>query len=155
MIILDLDGCISNDAWRIPSINWQKQDPNDRYHDYHSLAPWDELGNRDLIDGHDDQITILTARPVSFRAATVEWLKRNDVPFRHLIMRNIDDHRPSVKLKETQLAWLRSHYGVPFTFIKAAYDDRPEVVEMYRSKGINAHVRALHDVCAYTPPSKK
>lgn len=152
MRILDIDNLISHDLWRIPRIAWQFTDPARRYHDYHSLAPWDAVGNQELFIGCADGIAILTARPVAFRAATEEWLARAGVRYEHLIMRNSGDYRPSVVLKAQQLRWLLSgNYGV--VEIECAYDDRADVVAMYRAAGLRAEVRALHDVCAYTDPT--
>lgn len=154
-IILDLDNCIADDAWRIPRINWQKSNPLDRYHDYHSLSGFDLAGNYDLVLGAYEaqrDIIIFTARPVQYHALTVEWLRRNNVEFKHLIMRNNNDHRSSLHLKRTMLQWLPDLYGVPWNEVGAAYDDRPDVVEMFRKHGIPAEVRAIHNVCAYTPP---
>jgi len=151
--IIDLDNCIADDAWRIPRIQWQHSDPDRRYHDYHLLAAFDSCANHDLFEGNDN-VVILTARPILFKAATEEWLRRNGVRYKHLIMRNNDDHSHSKDLKRAQLGWMRSHYGVPWSFIAAAYDDREDVVEMYRELGIPGHVRRIHDVCAYTPPKK-
>lgn len=155
-IILDLDNCIADDAWRIPHIHWQHRNPADRYHDYHALAAFDALGNEDLLFGARagaDEVVIFTARPVLYRAPTEEWLRRNRVPFKHLIMRNNNDHRPSLELKRTMLHWLPEVYDVPWASIIAAYDDRPDVVEMYRKHHVPGRLRAIHDVCAYTPPS--
>jgi hypothetical protein len=39
--------------------------------------------------------------------------------------------------------------------IEAAYDDRPDVVEMYKQHGINGQLMSVHDVCAYTNPNKE
>lgn len=155
MIILDIDNCIADDRWRIPRIEWQFSDPNRRYHAYHSLAPWDEPGNRDLFAGRTSGIAIFTARPTLYNAATREWLARAGVRWTHLLMRNTTDHSHSIDLKAKQLQWLLSEYGVKHSEIEAAYDDRPDVVEMYRAAGLRAEVRAIHDVCAYTPPPIK
>lgn len=154
MIILDLDNCIADDEWRIPRINWQHEDPFRRYHDYHSLSPFDEVGNADLLKT-EHGIAIFTARPEHYRALTEEWLRHNDITFKHLLMRNNDDHRHSLQLKREQLDHLRRFHGVPFCSIIAAYDDRPDVVAMYRAAGIKAEVRAIHDNCAYTPPKER
>lgn len=152
-VILDLDNCIANDAWRIPRINWQKQNPLERYHEYHSLSAYDELGNTDLFAEHHHEVIVFTARPVLYHAITEEWLLRNNVPVKHLIMRNNDDHRSSVELKRHMLHWLPEHYDVPWQEIVAAYDDRQDVVDMYRKYHIAAHVRAIHGECAYTKPA--
>lgn len=149
-IILDLDNCIADDAWRIPRINWQKSVHTGRYDDYHSLSGFDEIGNTDLL-ATQNKIVIFTARPVAYHALTVEWLRRKGVDWKALIMRNNNDHRPSVDLKRQQLKWLIELYDVPKDSIVAAYDDREDVVAMYREEGIAAHVRSIHNVCAYKP----
>jgi hypothetical protein len=151
-VILDLDNCIADDAWRVPHINWQKKDPLERYHEYHSLSAFDAVGNADLFAGHHHEVIVFTARPVLYSAVTQEWLRRNGVPVKHLIMRNLGDHRPSVELKRHMLHWLPELYDVPWGEIVAAYDDRPDVVAMYAKHNIPAHERSIHDVCAYTPP---
>ena len=153
MIILDLDNTIANDEWRIPRINWQHTDPFRRYHDYHLLSAFDDVGNRDLFEGTSD-IVIFTARPVHYRAMAVEWLRRNDIDIKHLLMRNDDDHCHSKELKMKQLGWL-VEYGICLTDIVCAYDDRPDVVQMYTDFGIPAEVRAIHSTCAYTQPEAK
>lgn len=148
MIILDLDNCISDDEWRIPSINWQKKDPTARYHDYHALAPFDTIHNYHLWVGQ--RCIIFTARPVAFRAPTVEWLRRCGVQFEFLLMRNDNDHRPSCDLKATQLKWLEELYGVAKHEIEMAHDDRQDVVEMYLAAGVSATRTFIHSTCAYT-----
>ena len=155
-IIIDLDNCIANDAWRIPNINWQKSNPMERYHDYHSLSGFDECGNMDIFAEHPGAVGIVfTARPVMYRAVTEEWLRRKGVPYEFIVMRNNTDHRPSLDLKRTMLKWMPEVYDIPLETIVAAYDDRPDVVEMYKSYGIMGHKRELHNVCAYTPPHKE
>lgn len=155
-IIVDLDNCISNDGWRIPKIKWDKFDPSARYHDYHSLSGFDEVANLLIFDQHPQASTIIfTARPVFYRAVTEEWLKRKKVPYEYLVMRNNHDFRSSVQLKQTMLEWLPDIYDINLDQIVAAYDDLPEVVEMYRKHGIIAHTCEIHSVCAYTNPNLK
>lgn len=155
VIILDLDNCIANDEWRIPSIDWNETNPTARYHTYHGLAPFDEICNTDLCDAlvpHD--IVIFTARPSCYEAPTAEWLRRNGVNFNALFMRPNNNHTNSKVLKRMFLSALVNGYGVNPGSIACAYDDREDVVEMYRKLGINAEVRKIHDTCAYTAPSK-
>lgn len=154
-IILDLDNCIADDGWRIPKINWQKKDPMERYHEYHSLSGFDRAGNKDLFHKTKHDIVILTARPVHYAPITMEWLNRQHIKPFALIMRNNDDHCPSVELKRKQMGWLMHLYGVPHEEIYCAYDDRPDVVQMYLDHGVVAEVRSIHNVCAYTAPKEK
>lgn len=152
--IFDLDNCLSNDAWRIPTINWNLSDLDRRYADYHSLSPFDEPGNKWFYDGCAMELGIIisTARPITQFAATAEWFRRKmsrqpDI----FLMRNVGDFRKSVDLKSVHLDWLENHYGIHLEHIMHAVDDRVDVVDMYRARGISAHVMNIHDVCAYTP----
>jgi hypothetical protein len=152
-VLLDLDNCIADDAWRIPRINWSRADQFGRYHDYHSLSPWDTLHNPAILERHrGDKIIIMTTRPVWYRIMTEHWLHLKGIQPAHILMRNNDDVRTSVQVKRLQVCWL-SEYRITLGQIVAAYDDRPEICAMYRSFGIEAHVRGIHDVCAYTNPN--
>lgn len=155
-IILDLDNCIADDEWRIPSIDWAQQDLNLRYNDYHALASFDEPGNHDLWAGRPEgSCVVITARPAMFRAPTLHWLKTHGVPVRHLLMRNDGEHTPSALMKAEKLDLLMLRYGIRAFDIEAAYDDRADVVEMYRRSGLVAHVRCIHKTCAMTPPRRQ
>ena len=154
-IIVDLDNCIADDAWRIPKINWSKPTPMARYHDYHSLSGFDEIGNLRIFDEHADCGPIIfTARPALYQALTREWLARRGVFYERLLMRDNDDHRDSLELKRAMLLGLPEFYGIALEAIAAAYDDRQDIVEMYRSYKITAHRLEIHNVCAYAPPKK-
>lgn len=155
-IIIDLDNCIADDSWRIPKINWQKSNPMERYHEYHSLSGFDRPGNLDIFQEHKDAVGIVfTARPVHYHAITEEWLKRNRIPFEYIVMRNNQDHRHSLELKRTMLNWLPDMYNIKLDWIVAAYDDRADVVAMYKEHGIDGRRREIHNVCAYTAPTKE
>jgi hypothetical protein len=62
-------------------------------------------------------------------------------------MRGESDHRPSVVLKSWQLSMLMTSCSI--SDIHCAYDDREDVVKMYRRVGINAEVVKIHDSDAY------
>jgi hypothetical protein len=99
----------------------------------------------------------LTARPVDVAQQTRDWIRRyliRDLAVGYvLIMRNKGDHRPSVQLKREMVSSL-PEYGVKVEDIAHAYDDREDIVAMYREQGIPATVLKIHDVCAYTPPAQ-
>lgn len=148
-IILDIDNCISNDAWRIPRIRWDLEDVEARYNDYHSLSPWDSPGNFDLWQSHNHGIIIMTGRPERFRAITEEWLKRANVPYEMLLMRGDDEYGPSVGIKEQMIHTLVAlGHNIPYDIVMA-FDDHPDIVAMYRRHNIPAEVRAIHNVSAY------
>jgi len=156
--IFDLDNCLSDDGWRIPKINWQKTG-YERYHTYHTLAPFDRVDNvlfysQALLRG--EGLIIFTARPVQFRDATERWLFEKGIPFTHLFMRNNHDSHSAVEVKRAQLAWLTTipEYRCTREQIVHAYDDHPDIVSMYRDAGIDAKLLAIHDLNVYQPPEK-
>jgi len=154
-IILDLDNTIANDEWRIKAIDWDCESMFDRYHNYHLLSAFDRPGNLCLFKNSKHDIVIFTARPIHYQAATVEWLVRNGVKVKHLFMRGNDDHQHSVALKEGQLKRLIAFHGIAKNSIACAYDDRPDVIEMYRRNGVAAEQVSIHSNCSYIKPKEK
>ena len=151
-ILLDIDNCISDDAWRIPRIAWQHTDKMRRYHDYHLLSGFDRCVNRHLFQSPLTKIVLLTGRPVMYYALTEEWLRREASIERFtLLMRNNYDFRSSVEVKRSQLGWL-SEYGIHLSNVVMAYDDRQEIVTMYKEFGLNAKVVNIHNQDAYHNP---
>jgi hypothetical protein len=148
--IFDLDNCISDDHWRMDRIDMRDPNPESRYHEYHSLSPFDKFGekNRFLVHRHFEQgheIIVLTARPVSLYYSTAYWLAQNGVHFSALIMRPEGVHTRSVELKETMVKGAIMT-GFSVDRMVAAYDDRQDVVDMYKEKfGIQAERHFLHE----------
>lgn len=141
--IVDLDGCISDDIWRRPYIRplAEGEPPNaERFFQYHEACSLDAYRNAHEL-APDAELLLLTARPLAYRPATVDWLRNSRIEFRELIMRNNHDHRTSLELKREMVRWLPTHYGVPLERIVQAIDDRDDIVEMYRKEyGLNARV---------------
>ena len=148
--LLDLDNCISNDGWRIPFINFEEKHPDKRYHQYHMLSAFDEFCNRQVCGVPGTTIIILTARPEVYRNVTEKWLEKNGVNWDMLLMRDDGDHRHSVDLKRAMLERLYT-LGVRRSAIVKAWDDREDIVEMYKSQGIDAGVVKCHNVSSYAP----
>lgn len=149
--IFDLDNCVADDGWRIPMIDWSKSVAEGRYDKYHALSSLDTPHNVGLVDSSLNPV-FLTARPVMFYPQTQAWIRKHfGIQRPTIIMRNNDDHRPSPELKASQLSALLGGDYL-FTNVAIAYDDRDDIVRMYRDHGVRAMQVAIHDVCAYTPP---
>lgn len=140
--ILDMDNCISDDGWRIRYINSSAATPDECYRYYHTLGMWDDVGNQDLLNT-DETIVVITSRPNAYRRQTREWLEDLGVRPMLLLMRFDNDHRPTVMVKEEAA---RGLIGLPDSVISSAYDDRPDIVAMYRRLGIDAYVRNIHAI---------
>ena len=76
-------------------------------------------------------ICIVSGRPLDKAGEqTIEWLKRNEITFDHIFMRNSGDHRPDDLVKEEILKHL------PKERIAFVLDDRQRVVDMWRRNGL-------------------
>lgn len=154
--IFDLDNCLVDDRDRIPLIDWTAPNPTLKYHEYHAACQGDAPGNletyRYVTSTHKP--IFLTARPESVRSDTRTWISRwLGVTDPMLMMRQNFDHRPSVELKRDLLKAIPSVFSIEIADITAAYDDREDIVAMYREQGLKAEVLNIHDVCAYTQPA--
>ena len=155
--IFDLDNTISDDGWRIKEIDWSKEHPFERYHRYHLLAGFDDFGNQELIEELPEgtEIVLFTARPIFYSAITQEWLERKQINYAALLMRPTDDNSHSVDLKHRQLLKMFKLMDAEPSDIICAYDDRKDVVQMYRDYKIKGYQTSIHNVCAYTNPRRK
>lgn len=130
VVILDLDGTISNDSRRLPLIDHSAPDP---WRNYHEHCHEDPLINEHLLDTQH-AIAIFTARPKYTMDQTRSWLAKNGVRFSWLYMREEGCLLPSKVLKKKFLDHLRIAHGV--RDVVAAYDDREDVCQMFAREGI-------------------
>ena len=135
MILIDVDGCISDDRWRLSLVDYSAEDP---WHAYHLAAEHDEPANLHVLT---EPAIALTAMPARYAAIRRSWLRRHAPAVVHVVMRPDDDLSESPILKHNMLRFVRSRF--PSEPIRAAYDDRADVVSMYRRAGIHAEVLAV------------
>ena len=140
IILYDLDGTISDDRWRRPYIWWAEDDLHLRYHDYHRRCQFDKVMNREILSENHGQKggvmrIVLTTRPKLYKPETNAWCKAKAVRVNSIIMRPDTDFGSSPKVKAWMVERLRTTFGGD---IVAAYDDRDDVLDMYRSLNINA-----------------
>lgn len=164
-IILDLDNCIADDAWRIPLIDWAQSDMDARYHAYHACAYYDEPHTGWIEETVTNlganflgmRAFVLTSRPARYAELTQRWLAARcpALTLGAVMMRNVGDHRPSVALKRDQIVALldpNNEYGVRKQDILFAADDRADICQMYMELGIAATQQAIHDRTAERAP---
>lgn len=154
-VIFDLDNCLFDDEWRLPLIDWTQTDIDARYDRYHWAGVLDESPKAPLVrQWAQTHVPIfLTARPVKYREQTARRIMEVfGIVCYVLQMRNNGDNRPSRLLKQEMVVQL-AEYGVPVYKIDHAYDDHPEVCEMYHERfKFNVTRMAIHEKCAMTPP---
>lgn len=141
--IFDIDGCISDDAWRLPRI--AKSGPN-RFHPYHVVAGDDDVlhhGREHLLKHirFPHSIVFITARPTSVWEITKRWIDKTfpqfgNTPYIFMMRGEEEEGLGSVEIKLRRLRELSSVL-LDNQSIVAAYDDRPDVIKMYLDQGID------------------
>lgn len=155
--IFDLDNCLSDDEWRLNLIDFTKENLDERYEEYHKCCGRDKTNERTLNVLFRTFQTctpvFFTARPAEYREVTSDWIKHNlHIEHPILYMREWNDHRHGAVLKEGMLKKFTANFVPDNHAISLAFDDRLDIVEMYRSNGIEARQLKIHDRCALTPP---
>ncbi len=130
-MLVDVDGTLADVRHRLHHIRDEKRknwkaffEAMDRDTAIVPIIEW----VRSLAQEHE--IVIITGRPEHYRARTIAWLKKNEIPFHDLFMRRDGDRRPDYEMKEEALRrW-------PKERIKLVIEDRPPVCDMWRKHGV-------------------
>lgn len=133
MTIVDLDNCLADDRWRrrwLPTPDQHMAE--DAWHRYHEGLYFDPCHNQHVCGAG---AIIFTARPERYRVDTIRWLTRHQLLTPHLYMRPAYDRRDSVEVKRTMLLSLSTSLLDQVTM---AYDDRQDIIDMYRAHGLTA-----------------
>ena len=87
-----------------------------------------------LITLHDadHQIILVSGRSDQSKTETLEWLTRHGLPDVPLYMRRQGDHRPDYQVKAELLDRIIADGWRPVM----AFDDRDQVVKMWRERGV-------------------
>jgi hypothetical protein len=157
IVIFDLDGCTADDEWRKACIDKSNPNIDAMYKNYHDrceqddvLAPAKAIINACRADGH--KICFFTGRPIEYKDATMRWLKKQfgftESEGYLLCMREANDHRSSVEVKSDMVGMIQNSF--PTSHIIGAYDDREDIVEMYRAKhGLISVIMNAAGIVAY------
>src|SRR6478736_4196555 len=155
--IFDLDNCLSNDEPRIRQIDWRKPGA-ERYQVYHQLCGLDKPAD-DAVKLVEDALMrglhpiFFTGRPESVRAQTCDWIEKTFGfrPYALMMRPTDDDPRHAADLKRWMLQEFLAGEQTHESCIIEAWDDRHDVLQMYREFGITAHHKQLHSLSAYSP----
>lgn len=88
-----------------------------------------------IIDNYKSHVLLLSGRSDRFQAETKEWLDKNEIKYTALHMRTEDEEKTGIKdtvVKERLFnTYVKDKYYVDFVI-----DDRPSIVEYWRSLGL-------------------
>ena len=131
--IFDLDGTLCNVDHRLHHV--RKTGKKD-WKAFFEALPQDSvnLAISDILDRLclDYQIILCSGRPEKYRTLTMGWLGANDIQYDKLFMRQNGDYRPDNVVKEE----IYLNHIEPNYTIMGVFDDRQQVVDMWRSHGL-------------------
>jgi hypothetical protein len=133
--IFDIDGTLADISHRLHFI---QQKPSDWRRFFAACV--DDVPIKEVIQicnllhAASYRIILVSGRGEEIRAETVAWLNDFEVHFGALYMREEDDYREDSILKGEILDEIRKHY--PDEEIAGVFEDRKQVVDMYRAKGL-------------------
>lgn len=132
-VIFDLDGTLTNYDHRAEHLVPPNRDMMTFFSKMEDDTVIDWCLNM-LRDFQRSGITIilLTGRPDSFRPHTERWLKKHNISYDMLLMRDAADFRPGAIVKEEIFRQeILGKYHV-----KLAVDDNPRIIKMWKKLGI-------------------
>lgn len=132
IVAFDLDGTLADLRHRLKFIEKGPKDWDGFFaacSDDHPI--WEMIHVLWAMRAEQHTIEIWSGRSDAVRAQTEEWLRKHSVGYDLLRMRKAGDHRPDTEVKAEWLA------GLPFANQpELAFDDRQQVVDMWRSYGV-------------------
>jgi len=136
-VICDLDGTLCNIDHRL---HFVRQDGKKDWKNFMLPQNVEQDGLnkwcRDIVHGLRSNyiIVMCSGRPDTLKPTTKEWLEKHKVMHDHLFMRPRDDHRKDDIIKEIILDFEILTRMTPVL----AIDDRQQVVDLWRKRGITA-----------------
>lgn len=130
IVAFDLDGTLANIEHRLHYIQQQPKNWDGFFAACVDDEPiWPVIGLLRSLRDHGHLIEIWSGRSDAVRRETEQWLEKHDCKGAELRMRKHGDHRPDFQVKEE---WLLSLTLRPMV----AFDDRQQVVDMWRRNGV-------------------
>lgn len=132
-VIVDLDGTLTSVQWRLHHLNDRPRNWDAFFAGMGDDAPVPWVVELLRADHGRAARLIVTGRPDHYREACAHWLDRHEVPYEELLMRPAGDYRPDHVVK----AELYDRVIAPRYEVAFVVDDRPEVVRMWRARGLH------------------
>lgn len=137
VVIFDLDGVLCNADARQHFIQSQKKDWKAFFEACADDIPIEETTRLLRMLANDVTVVLLTGRPVEVQPQTLQWLKKVDLPWDLLIMRDRGIYADSTLFKQQSVRMLKAK-GFD---VQIAFEDDPHNYEMFEAEGVPCHYR--------------
>ena len=137
--LFDIDGTLTDTSKRLHYISGETKDWAAFYANAAYDAPiWETITIVRALHNAGQRIFMSTGRPESTRGLTMAGMSKYRVPVEVLYMRTDNDHREDYVVKSEILDHIYSDQPqtVPYNKIAGVFEDRQQVVDMYRARGL-------------------
>lgn len=130
--LFDIDGTVADLSHRLPHIQKTPKDWDSFFAECHLDEPIEHICAVARMLSSQYPVVFVSGRSDQCRKQTLDWLVGESLWDGYLYMRKEGDHRPDYQVKAELLAQLKADGLNPIM----AFDDRNQVVEMWRANGI-------------------
>lgn len=143
--IFDIDGTLADCTHRLHWIQHKPYDWGAFFRDCIGDHPIEEVIDLLRELANENQIFIITGRSDEIRDETSEWLLDRGVLFDRMYMRKKGDHREDCVVKSELLDQLLKDCKITIDQIGGMFEDRQQVVDMFRARGLRVYQVAKGD----------
>jgi hypothetical protein len=131
-VVFDLDGVLSDATRRQHYLEWPRRDWETFFEECGEDQLIAEVAR--VLECLDDELNVvlLTARPIRVQHQTLGWLRRYDLRWDLLVMRDWGDYMAAPGFKRLTVHELRS-YGFD---LRLAFEDDQRNVDMFHDEGV-------------------
>ncbi|HEU5083767.1 MAG TPA: hypothetical protein VFU14_10530 [Acidimicrobiales bacterium] len=131
-VVFDLDGVLSDATRRQHYLEWPRRDWETFFEECGEDALIAEVAR--VLECLDDglNVVLLTARPIRVQPQTLGWLKRYELRWDLLVMRDWGDYMAAPSFKRLTVRELRG-YGFD---LRLAFEDDQRNVDMFHDEGV-------------------
>ncbi len=131
-VVFDLDGVLSDATRRQHYLEWPRRDWETFFEECGEDALIAEVAR--VLECLDDELNVvlLTARPIRVQPQTLGWLKRYELRWDLLVMRDWGDYMAAPSFKRLNVRQLRG-YGFD---LRLAFEDDQRNVDMFHDEGV-------------------
>ena len=139
IFLFDIDGTLAKIDHRLKYIQQETPDWAAFYANASYDEPiWEVITVARCLNMEGQRVFMSTGRTESIRELTMAWLRKFRIPVEALYMRRDGDHREDFEVKSEILDNILKAYPqyIPYNIIAGAFEDRQQVVKMYRERGL-------------------
>lgn len=138
LVLFDMDGTLADLSHRLHFVTSGNKD----WDAFFKACPDDKpivdvIAMLNLMHELGFVILIVSGRSSVMKEETIAWLAKYKIPYHDLFMRGKKDHRPDWQTKQDILTNIKMKYLGHTIF--CAFDDRDQVVDMWRRNGIRCY----------------